>query len=77
MAIHRNKMILPGATLGAEIYFEKVQLNNGKEIPERIRLAYGLETRLVVDVVRSEWEPGTVIESGKEKGERGWNFHPR
>ena len=52
----------------AEIYFEKVQQNNGKEIPERIRLAYGLETRLVVDVVRSEWEPATVIESGKEKG---------
>jgi serine protease Do len=52
----------------AEIYFEKVQQNNGKEIPERIRLAYGLETRLVVDVVRSEWEPAAVIESGKEKG---------
>lgn len=52
----------------AEIYFEKVKQNNGKEIPERIRLAYGLETRLVVDVLRSEWEPATRIESGKEKG---------
>lgn len=52
----------------AEVYFEKVQQNNGKEIPERIRLAYGLETRLVVDVVRSEWESGTVNESSKEKG---------
>jgi len=50
----------------AEIYFEKVQRNGGREIPERVRLAFGLETRLVVDIARSEWEPGTVLDSGKE-----------
>lgn len=59
----------------AEIYFEKVQQNGGREIPERIRLAFGLETRLVVDIARSEWEPVTVIDSGKEDSgkEKGGN----
>lgn len=59
----------------AEIYFEKVQQNGGREIPERIRLAFGLETRLVVDIAQSEWEPVTVIDSGKEDSgkEKGGN----
>jgi len=59
----------------AEIYFEKVQRNGDREIPERIRLAFGLETRLVVDIARSEWEPVTVIDSGKEDSgkEKGGN----